>query len=159
MNGLHNRKSIVNKEGLLLFGICLPFCYCFVCAMSETLHLLSVVFYYRIVNEPTTHFFIFWRNKFSILLQHIFNKICNLSNFLVCMHTVERRLSGRDFDEFLVYRIAHLNVARLLHKCQLRNKGSSGCITDGSIIVSTQRDNSVPNFSVCEVSRFSRWSC
>ena len=107
MNGLHNRKSIVNKEGLLLFGICLPFCYCFVCAMSETLHLLSVVFYYRIVNEPTTHFFIFWRNKFSILLQHIFNKICNLSNFLVCMHTVERRLSGRDFDEFFVYRIAH----------------------------------------------------
>ena len=55
--------------------------------------------------------------------------------------------------------IAHLNVARLLHKCQLRNKGSSGCIADGSIIVSTQRDNSVPNFSVCEVSRFSRWSC
>lgn len=146
MNSFHYRKSIVYKEGLLCFGICFPFCYCFVCAMPETLHFLSVALYYRIINKSATHFFIFWYNKSPFLLQHVFNWICYLGNFFIRAHTIKRFFSGGDFNEFFVYRIVHLNVARLLRKCQLRNKVSSGCIADGSIITSTKCDNPFPKF-------------
>ena len=81
MNSFYHCKSIINKEIFLFFGVCLSFLYCFICAMSKALHFLSIILYYRIVNEATTYIFIFWCDKFSILFQQVFNKVCNLSNF------------------------------------------------------------------------------
>ncbi len=137
MNSFYHCKSIINKEIFLFFGVCLSFLYCFICAMSKALHFLSIILYYRIVNEATTYIFIFWCDKFSILFQQVFNKVCNLSNFFIYMHTIERCLSSRNFNKFLIYRIVHLNITRLLLKCQICYKGSSSRITNSSIIIST----------------------
>ena len=117
MDGFYNCKSIINKEGFLLLRICLPFCYCFIRAMPEALHFLSIILYRCIINESAAHIFIFWCNKLSALFQHIFDKICNLSNFLINKHTVERCLSSRNFNEFLIYGVVYFNVICLLLKC------------------------------------------
>lgn len=159
MNSFYDRKPIINKESLLLFRICLSFRYCFICTMSKTLHFLPIISYYRIVNETAAYTVVFWCNKFSILFQHVFNKICNLSNFLIHMHTAERCLSGRDFNKFLVYSLAHINVVGFLYKCQSRNKRSSGYISNSSILGFTQSNNPISNVSICKVVWINRWPC